>query len=165
MLKPLWRPYRIALEVVSRYENHSGAPTESLSRCSRNAKTTLATLQNRFRGGLKVISGLGFKIKKISQHFFIQFSSYNSSLKVIIFGNLRGGALPRPKKVASRCVKHLGAPTESLSRWSRDAKTTLAPLQDRFRSVFEMRKTLWRPCRIAFEVSSRCENHSGARTE
>jgi len=48
---------------------------------------------------LKVISGLGFKIKKISQHFFIQFSSYNSSLKVIIFGNCVVGHFHGPRRL------------------------------------------------------------------
>ena len=68
-------------------------------------------------------------------------------------------------EVVSRCENHSGAPTESLSKWSRDAKTTLAHLQIRSRGGLEMRKPLWRTYRIALEVISRRENHSGAPTE
>ena len=45
-------------------------------------------------------SGRDIKIKEINPLFFVQLSSYIPSLKVSIFGNLRGGALPEPRKVA-----------------------------------------------------------------
>ena len=57
MRKPLWRTYRIALEVVSRCENHSGAPLGFLRIAFLDTKNTLGFLRIAF---LNAKNTLGF---------------------------------------------------------------------------------------------------------
>ena len=134
MRKPLWRPCRIVLSAPSKRENRFGLRAESSSARPRNAKTTLASLQNRLRCALETRKPLWPPCR-------------------IVFG------------APSKCENYFGVPAESTSVRPRDAKTTLASVQNRFRCALETRKPLWRPCRIALGAPSKRENHFGVPAE